>query len=521
MANKTIFRSFFGKLLPKTDTHNKAAAPAYAFSPKHALAQYASTGCMNHTFYASAEEQLEKVLKLLKEIEPHFIAQTAIYCRKSGYMKDMPALLCAYLSTVDATLLRAIFPKVIDNGKMLRNFVQIMRSGVVGRKSLGTLPKKLVIEWLNRRDDDTIFKSSIGNDPSFADIIKMVHPLPTTPNRKALYAYLIGREYEADLLTPLIRQFEDFKAKRTNQVPDIPFQMLTSLNLGKAEWSAIARNASWQMTRMNLNTFSRHGVFENEEMVQLIASRISNPDEIKRAKVFPYQLMVAYKNSKDVPLQIQNALQDAMETAIANVPQISGQIYVLPDVSGSMGSSVTGFRKGSISAVRCIDVAALVTAAILRRNPSARIIPFEQTVVEISLNPRDSVMTNAEKLASIGGGGTNCSAPLKLLNDNRAKGDLVIYISDNQSWIDTKPTVTPNISPTSTMTEWAHFKSRNPKAKLVCIDIQPYATTQAQEREDILNIGGFSDDIFSLLSMFAEGKMKNNHWVEEIERIQI
>ena len=27
---------------------------------------------------------------------------------------------------------------------MLRNFVQIMRSGVVGRKSLGTLPKRLV-----------------------------------------------------------------------------------------------------------------------------------------------------------------------------------------------------------------------------------------------------------------------------------------------------------------------------------------------------------------------------------------
>lgn len=45
------------------------------------------------------------------------------------------------------------------------------------------------------------------------------------------------------------------------EVPDVPFQMLTSLKPGRQEWQAIARNASWQMTRMNLNTFVRQGVF--------------------------------------------------------------------------------------------------------------------------------------------------------------------------------------------------------------------------------------------------------------------
>ncbi len=39
-------------------------------------------------------------------------------------------------------------------------------------------------------------------------------------------------------------------------------------------------------------------------------------------------------------------------------------------------------------------------------------LPFEQAVVSVDLNSRDSVMTNAQKLASIGGGGTNCSAPV-------------------------------------------------------------------------------------------------------------
>ena len=45
-------------------------------------------------------------------------------------------------------------------------------------------------------------------------------------------------------------------------MPDVPFQMLTSLELKTEHWKQIASNAPWQMTRMNLNTFARHGVFD-------------------------------------------------------------------------------------------------------------------------------------------------------------------------------------------------------------------------------------------------------------------
>ena len=84
------------------------------------------------------------------------------------------------------------------------------------------------------------------------------------------------------------------------------------------------------------------------------------------------------------------------------MPAIDGQVYVCPDVSGSMQSPVTGHRKGATTAVRCVDVAALVAAAILRQNPTAEVLPFERARSStLRLNPRDSVMTNAEKLASL------------------------------------------------------------------------------------------------------------------------
>lgn len=522
MANKNLFQTIVGKLVPATDTTNHHFAPAYKFSPKHALAQYAVTGCLNGTFYADATEQLVEVIKLCQNVEPEFIARTAIYARESGYMKDMPALLCAVLAVKDVKLLAAVFPRVIDNGKMLRNFVQILRSGAVGRKSLGSAPKRLVREWFESRGDEIIFKESVGQSPSFADIVKMIHPKPQSESRAALYGYFIGRDFNADALPQVVRSFESYKAGDRAEVPNVPFQMLTSLELGTAEWTAIARRASWQMTRMNLNTFARHGVFEVPGMAELIADRLRDAKAIAKARVFPYQLLAAFTMTDEkIPSVVREALQDAMEIAINNVPEFSGKVYVFPDISGSMHSPATGFRKGATSKVRCIDIAALVAASVLRRNSNAEVIPFESDVVQVKLNPRDSVMTNAEKLASLPCGGTNCSAPLRELNRRKASGDLVIYVSDNESWVDSPRYGMFGGGATETLKQWSEFKARNPQARMVCIDIQPYTTTQAKEREDILNIGGFSDQIFSVIANFAAGRLNADHWVGLIEAVKV
>ena len=527
MANKTLFKSLIGKLMPATDALNEHMAPAYALTPKQQLAQYAVTGCLNSTFYASADEQLAKVLELCEKVDAEFIAKTALYARKRGHMKDMPALLCAVLSVKDRALLNAIFPRVIDNAKMLRNFVQIMRSGVVGRRSLGSAPKRLVREWLDARDPVSLFKDNVGQDPSLADIVKMVHPKPKDPNREALLGYFIGRDHNVEALPDLVRSFEAFKKGAVNdrgEVPDVPFQMLTALELGTKEWTEIARRAPWQMTRMNLNTFQRHGVFREAGMSKLIADRLRDPEKVRKARVFPYQLMVAYTMAaanRDIPPEVANALQDAMEIATANVPDFGGKVYVFPDVSGSMHSPATGYRKGATSAVTCVDVAALVAATVVRKNPDAEVIPFESKVVQVRLNPRDSVMTNAKKLAGLPAGGTNCSAPLAFLNKKGADGDLVIYVSDNESWVDAQHYGRYGGSATQTMNEWARFKSRNPKARMVCIDIQPYGTVQAKSRADILNIGGFSDQVFDVIAAFACGELNADHWIGVIEEVII
>lgn len=533
----------FNRALPaptadlRPDALNAEGAPAYAFDARHALAQYAATGCLSDTFYASAALQLDTVLALCQGVPADFVARVALWSRQRGLLKDLPALLVALLTVEDAALADAVFDRVIDDGKQLANFVQVLRSGVVGRGSLASMPKRLVQRWFARRTDEQIFRASVGNSPSLADVIRLAHPRPETASRRALFGWLLGKPYDVAALPPVVRAFDAWRRDPHGLPPAVPFLMLTGIEqrtaagdtagsaLGTQAWRHIARQATWQQLRMNLNTFARHRVFEDKGLTRELARKLSDATEVRRARALPYQLLMAWTAAgrpgpggaaAGVPTALRDALERAMEVAIENVPALPGKVYVCCDVSGSMHSPVTGYRPGATSAVRCIDVAGLMSAAVLRKNPSAEVLPFEHQVVELHLRAKDSVLRNAQKLAAVGGGGTSCSAPLALLNRQAARGDWVIFVSDNESWCDARlGTETPM------MAEWKIFRARNPKARLVCIDIQPNGTTQAHPTREVLNVGGFSDAVFQVIAGFAEGGPGGAAFVEAIEAVEV
>lgn len=515
MANKGLFASAVAKLLPRTDTLNREGAPAYAYGPKAKLAQLAATGTLADNFYGAAETQLADVLDAARAVDSYFVAQAAVYARTSGAMKDIPALLAAYLTVVDPDLAVRVFGKVMNNGRMLRSFVQIMRSGQIGRSSLGTRPKRLVQRWLEQASIRDLMQAATGNAPSLADIVKMVHPRPADAERKAFYGWLIGRPYDVAALPVEIAAFEAWKQDQALPLPQVPFEWLTACPLSAEQWAELAGRMGWQALRMNLNTLARNGAFGVEGFTDQVAARLADRDALCAVRPMPYQLMVALGQVSDgVPLKVQAALEDALEFSLACVPKVPGRVVVCPDVSGSMQSPVTGYRKGASSKVRCIDVAALVAAAMLRSNREARIIPFEQAVVPVMLKATDRIAANAAKLAAVGGGGTNVSAPLALLNKEKAAVDLVVIVSDNESWVDAQRS-----GSTATMQEWTKLAKRNPQAKLVCIDIAPYGTTQAASPQDILNVGGFSDAVFDTIARFVSGETRD--WVSIVEQVEV
>jgi 60 kDa SS-A/Ro ribonucleoprotein len=562
-------------LLQPSVTKNKAGGAAFSLSSRESLAQYAATGFFGSTYYTTAAEQLEEVGKLCLGVDDAFIAKAAIYARQQGRLKDMPAYLLATLAARKSKHLSAAFTQVVDNGRMLRNFVQIVRSGVTGRKSFGSRPRLLIENYLNARAPMALLRDSIGEEPSLSYIIRTIRPNTMSAGRRALFGYLIGdeykvckprgkdgqvdkamlagivarqelhklayeldqeagtirtRKYDAEALPDQIKQFEAWKRDRTGTVPDVDFRLLDALSLTNDEWAEVASRANWLTTLKNLNTFKRHGVLDKEAMVSVIAERLVDVDQIRRAKVFPYQILQAYKavseepanswtftppnGGASMPAPIVQALHDAMEHALENVPYLDANVAICLDVSGSMNSPITGVRKGATTKVRYVDAAALFAAAFSKRSKKSIVLPFDTRCFVADLDKTATTMNFASRLASLGGGGTMCELPMAELNKRGLSPDIVIYVSDNESWAGGYYQNT-----TGMMNEWKKLKARVPKAKLVCIDIAAATSTQTPSSVDRLNVGGFSDSVFTVVSDFLTGDKTN--WVGHIEAVKL
>lgn len=535
-------------------TVNEAGGDAYRSSARHALAQYVSTSCLNGTFYSTATEQLETILRLAEQVkDPLYVAQVAVYAHRIAKMKESPAALCAWLAANHCDVLDRIFDQVIDNGDMLRKFCKHLRSGNFGRRCFGSKPKELVQRWFNNHSGSQIFRNSIGNSPSLGDVLKMTHPKPDSDEKAALFAYLIGakqegnvlsteyvdragvkqvRQHSFDNLPEVVRSFETWKRDRTLPLPTINFQFLTNESLTQAQWKELALAMNWRTTKKNLNTLARHKVFEDNSIVETVATRLRDKKAIAEARVFPYEIMTAClaTDQNTLPAAIRSALNDALEIATSNVPQFDGTVRVCMDVSGSMVQGrITGNRDDSLdnkygrpsTMIRCVDVASLCAAVILRHNPTAKLICFANDVrPDLNLDLEAPIVNIAQQIAKSASGGTNCSAPLAKLNAEKDKADIVIFLSDYESWFDTNGQHRYS-DPVKMMDEWVKYKKWNPEAKLVCMDFTPRGNAQVKERTDILQVGGFNDSVFGVVSRFNSWGWSNDHWVKEIESIVV
>lgn len=535
MANQALFGSApAGPIINTPLTRNDAGGLAYTRSDETALAQMVLTGTFNDTYYASAQVQYDRIFALSKAVSPTFLAKLAIYAHEFGYMKDTPAFLLAVLTTRDTMLVPAVFRRVITNGRMLRNFAQFMRSGAAGRKSFGSLSKRLIQQWLNDASIHKLLRASIGNEPSLADIVKMVHPKPVDAAHQEFFNWLIKGTL------PSFRPLQDFDAYRKKleahkqpagmiggdepaitdlgELPNVPFEMLMNLPLPTAAWCELAEQMSWTQLRMNLNNLQKNGVFDDPIMVTKLAGRLSDADTVRAARVFPYQLFTTYLNiHNSMPRPIVDALSAALHVALFNVPEIEKTLMMGTDVSGSMSDAVTGTRKGSTTKTRNIDVAALMTSAFVRTSKRVGCIPFDNKAYDGAqyLSKANSVFDNTASLASIRGGSTSCQIPLLVLNQKpdyfpMDEDGVIIILSDYESWSRPhgfhQPQHTSVRAATPLMVEWRKFRATHPKAKLILIDISPAQMAQVPDEPGVLNIGGFSDNVFRLVDDFINDR---------------
>lgn len=431
--------------------------------PNEALMRLVSMGSLSNTILVPAETQVDELCALCLAEEQQskhssgvqattqyvipslILAKAALFAREllkeSGGQETVqpaqhqlvPALLTALLSTrAETELFKAVFPRTIDTVLLLRLFVYIMRSGIIGRHSLGTLPKRLVLDWLAVRSDEEIYRASLKTSgaaehlPSITDIIRMVHPKPETASRRALYGFLLKRQYnEAD-------------------VPEIVRE-----------------------TAIEASTFT--------------------------------------------------PLPTATLPNTTYLPVLRGTVQIFVDVSRSLQSEYA-------PSVRFLDLAAEIIAALKQAHPTIECAAFAQNVVPLHFSSEASAAEIAAMLTPFDGKETSCHAALRYLNQHTLSPDMVIFLSDNESW----RTLT---APTGVafMREWEQFRHRKPDARLLCYDFQPdvvsphhsTSTIERAEKADILRLGGYSPDAFRIITQFSHGAFTPEHWQNTLQSLRI
>jgi 60 kDa SS-A/Ro ribonucleoprotein len=513
--------------------HNEAGGNAYVHSAERQLVKLMLTGMTSDTYYVKAESVNDKIFELAKQVEPSFLAKLLVYARTSGNMRSNPIQLLVYLSVVDPALFRKVRAKVLHNGGDVLDFGTVIFGGQV-RQGWGKAPRQEIAKWFNDCDAYQIIKyGSDKQNPSLADILKVTHPVAKDPERNALFRWLLGKEVDTNVLPEKVRAYLEFAQLATKDTAEaktrrlellattwLPHEYVSSFKLSDEEWSVLSSNMPIFATVRSLNTFSRHNVFNSPAAVKHLADKISNEEVIAKSKMFPYRFLTAFLEAEaTLPQSIKTALGKALEVATRNVPIVDGLVVVAPDVSGSMGSSVSAGDYGSNrppSKTRCIDVAALVSAVVLRKNPDARVIPFDtQNHRNVKLDANDTIMTNASKLSSLCGGGTDVSLPFQYILDNNLAGDLklLVAVTDNESWAGHSYRNT-----TGSMVAWNKIRTINPKAQCILINVTPYTSDQLKENTPgITFVSGFSDEVFKLMANVVDGQLDTQ--IETINQI--
>ena len=119
-------------------------------------------------------------------------------------------------------------------------------------------------------------------------------------------------------------------------------------------------------------------------------------------KKLRFYVINAYDVAKEngVPNVILNALQEATELSLANMPKLGDRVWVILDCSGSMGSSIST-SYGRIDNNTPIKVGAIFAAALSKAAKDSfefKLTMFDDYAKHVDLNPRDSVFTNYAKI---------------------------------------------------------------------------------------------------------------------------
>jgi 60 kDa SS-A/Ro ribonucleoprotein len=474
--------SFFNKQKGEAQkTTNLAGGQAYTQSAESELVTMLLVFMGQDQFYRKGSDTFSRLLQLANQVNPEFAAKAAIYARNEFGMRTVSQFVAATLAqrVAGQPWAKDFYNQVVFRPDDMLEIAALFKQKQ-GDINLTNAMKKGFAQAFGRFDAYQLAKyRSASKSFKMVDLVNLVRPVPTARNAEALKQLVAGdlvntQTWEARLTE--IGKTDATDDEKANLKGEAWMELLQSNKLG---YLALLRNL-------------RNIAQVSDAALLLALTQLVDPQRVEKARVMPFQLLIAQDaiNASDILEKrfVIEALTDALEVSMRNVPVFEGKTLVVLDDSGSMATASGGNFQRS-----CIELGAVFAATLYKSN-RADLMTFSNDAQYKQLNSRDSIMSIANYLVkNATNGGTNFNAIFEVAN---VAYDRIIILSDMQGWMGGN---TPEAA-------FKAYKKRTGANPFVySFDLAGYGTGQLPEQK-IFALAGLTEKVFDLMQKLEGDK---------------
>ena len=246
---------------------------------------------------------------------------------------------------------------------------------------------------------------------------------------------------------------------------------------------------------------------ENSEAANSVVSRLKNREQLQRARIHPFNVLVAletYKRGRGFKGSLTWTVNEAVAKALEEAFYLSfkfvkptNQRYLLGlDVSGSMGG---GTINGSPSITPAVGSCAMCMVT-LRTEKHAKVVAFSHELVEVDISREASLESVMTTTRAINMGNTDCALPMLWAIDHKEDVDVFVVYTDNETWFG-------KVHPTKALQDYRQIMNK-PTAKLIVVGMTATKFSIADPNDrGMLDVVGFDSAAPQVMSLFAEGQI--------------
>ena len=533
---------------------------AFKLKDKEELVSTVMTTFLNDSYYESEAEIVNRIHNLIEKVDPLFVAKLALYARNEGNLRSVTHLVSAelakYISGTDWG--KRFYDKIVvrpdDMSEILSAYANINDMRQDDIKKIPNAMKRGFKSALEKLDPYRLDKYKMKNrNVSLIDLIRLFHPKGTEKNAEAFKRLVNGESldglYSSKILEKVMTKVgQSTKDATEDEKNEAKFEAISS----------VIDNISGMPT-MNLLRNLRNILTYAPSKVDEVCEQLRIKNKILNSRLLPFRFATAYgeiekmnhcndtkediisfeSDKKNANLtkaefnekkeKVLDAIEDALEYSVENIPELEGNVAILIDHSGSVrGDSGGDSRVGAFSSTRTAMIGNLFGSMMTYRQKDVYIGLFGDRLISVPMNRDMRLLDFNKKSYEIG---SKCGRStesgiytfIRQCVEEKKKIDNVVVFSDCQ------------IGRGNCFTDWygygrgenskgfnelfKEFKQINPKCKWIVVNLNQSGGTSVFDRsQGILNIAGWSSNIFNVIKSQAKG------WdaiIKEIEAVEI